>query len=101
VVLAISLGAAGQSVAVGVRQYEYVRCQAAWSQAYASSAMERGVAGEADRIAFDTFLDVLADPRSTAAQRARAFTAYHQMRLAANAQRHEHPAPPLPDTVCQ
>lgn len=99
--LVVSLGAAGQGVAVGIRQYEYVHCQAAWSQAYAVAVRERGLAGEADRVAFDTFLDVLADPRSSAAQRSRAFATYHQMRVDANRQRAENPLPPLPDTVCR
>lgn len=83
------------------REYAgYVDCQADWSQAYAASAGERGVAAEADRRAIDDMVAAVLTARTREQSRA-ALENYQRARVDADAQRAEHPPPALPDDVCR
>lgn len=85
------------SLAIGGVQLKLTACQAAYAEASNISQRARAEAAEADRLALDRMLQVVADnPRGSLD----AIREYNATRAAADAQRERNPIPPPPSSTC-
>lgn len=85
------------SVAVGLRQYRMTACQARYNEASNVSQQARAEAAEADRVALDRLLRVVARTPQEALD---AIRGYNSARDDADRQRAANPVPPPPSETC-